>query len=632
MLVTFRSALQSMKRIEQIGRENRMLRAGYFQATKDADFWCSQADPNFPYMQQHMSARMANDGETRTFATDRIRQGVHDKGSGEYADIDSPFDKRPFRAVEWPKISATDTRHITAFRLPHDPTSWYRNHVQCNLPSGAYLAPEMGLCSECFARVPRDSITGQVGIIPSCNNYKTTDGKTYNVPCGSTSFVPMAFIDYDSWEECYVWDVQRFFGSDPNYDMYKIGGPGAVNPCINPVPEDLWRRVGRKAGWQPWHVVGDYAIVSNCEGKRAVSNAALDAVADTRSIATWKVFEQLGIFGLYGYTTPGEIPLVQVSSENETTQVIADAIAGQSNAQNFRRGEIPWMLGTNPTTLTTRCIPSSASPSATGNRTNLYAAFPTYLNASREPGCVGAPSPLAIDLGVIAGRNPSSGIRTRAIAGQKLSGDNDIEYNANQYMKLGSISMFRHAQAMGLCYPSAPTRVTLSSDWDYTALNWDVLQPLQPINFNYSEIITSLGDWQTAQNEHIFLSEILQPLSDSMVRIASSEQWRVIRDTKTHQTWHLPRHYQDDPLAPALRANSGLDLGLATNIYRYRFNGVDHAWCQIVVIDSEGKPRQGLHFKTLSTNYRGARGYWGKKGVIEDNFGNSMRIGDSFAQ
>jgi hypothetical protein len=463
---------------------------------------------------------------------------------------------------------------------------------------------------------------------PLClNKKKNPNSNAYDTQCSGTTFVPMAYMDYDAWEECYVWEVQQFFGSDPYPDLVRDlhQGPSAYNPVSN----DLWKRVGRKAGWQPWHVVGDYSIVSNCEGNRVNQDGTLDKIADARSIATWKVFEQLGIFGLYGYTTPGELALLQVSSTNETTAVIE----GRDNSQNYRRGEIPWMLGTKNATVTTRCISSPASASVANvavNRTNFYGNMPTYMNMSREPGCVGAPAPLAIDLGIFNSRNAMCGQRTR----QHLTST-----------QIQSTMMFRHAQPMALAYPVTPMRTYLTGSWNYDAMNWDVMYPLLPLSLKFDEIATSLGEGQTVGcladggqcrtdslefHEKQYLARLLSPLNDASVALASNEQWRVIRDKKTYQTWHLPRHYQDDPVAPALHAGSGLDLGLATSIRRYRFNGVDHAWCQIQVVDSEGKPVQALHFKTLSTNFRGARVYWGKKGEITDNFGNSMRIGDSF--
>lgn len=668
MLVTFRAALQSMKRLDQISRENRMLRVGYFQVTKDADFWNSHADPSFPYMQHAMSARLADAGGAAiSFESGQIAAQVQKEAiatgtrNGGFTDANSLYDVRPFRAVKWPMVSTlggTGNAHVTSYQLPHDPSSWYRNHVQNNLPTGARVIAPLGLCNVCNHRVPRNKETGAMGWYGagSCcirlswntinESYVFDQATNTYKQCTSTSFRAMEFTDYDVWEECWAWDQQKHFGADFAADGWHdyYGNHDAL--------VDLWVRVGRKAGWQPWHIVGDYAVLSNCEGQRAeeYKNPDLDKTADIRSQATWEMFQQLGVFGLYGYAPVCELNLLQVSSDQESTSTW-NLPPDDRKQKNFRRGEIPWMLGLGTGIMRSQAMDKSDdanNPTAASatfatvranwyNRENYFAAMPTYTNASNETSMMGGASALATDLGRLNTRCPFVNASTRLY----LYG-NDIYGNAFGTRLFGQ-QFYRHSQPMGLVYPVAPSRRFGTSAWDHTELNWSTLRPLSPLSFQTDDIarqlaqpmgIEILGYSSSFQiREGPYLTQMVDALVDSTTRLIASDQWQVMRNKHEHPVWHLPRHYQDDPMAPAMKAGAGSDMGVSSSIRRYRFNGLDHAWCKIQVIDAEGKSLSTLNFKTLSSNFRGARDYWGRKSAngLQDGFGTTgLKIGDFY--
>lgn len=99
------------------------------------------------------------------------------------------------------------------------------------------------------------------------------------------------------------------------------------------------------AGWAPWHVQGDYSVVSNVtdDGTRPATQLA--------------VFAELGHQGVYAYLPPGTPNLVLRPSTNRLTANIGD------RATWYDWGEVPWSLAvpaSGPFSPTSVAVPAAA--------------------------------------------------------------------------------------------------------------------------------------------------------------------------------------------------------------------------------------------------------------------------------
>lgn len=111
----FRVATQSMGVLNRLATENDLLRTGITQVIDDADFWNSEANPEFPYGRAYAGF-----------------QNVNALGTRLPDSLAAPFNhgnnKRPFRPVQFAIGSARDANWI----LPHDARGWYRNMIYSN--------------------------------------------------------------------------------------------------------------------------------------------------------------------------------------------------------------------------------------------------------------------------------------------------------------------------------------------------------------------------------------------------------------------------------------------------------------------------------------------------------------------
>ncbi|MFM2089764.1 MAG: hypothetical protein RLZZ127_253 [Planctomycetota bacterium] len=114
----FRLIVNGMRTAQRLSVENGMLRAGFFVALDDADFWRSHADPAQPYDKGDLALGVANGNAFRK----RIFAPVSFHARLE---PDRPRLPASLTAAE---VAAHPLPNLNAL-LPHDPRSWYRGHL-----------------------------------------------------------------------------------------------------------------------------------------------------------------------------------------------------------------------------------------------------------------------------------------------------------------------------------------------------------------------------------------------------------------------------------------------------------------------------------------------------------------------
>ena len=114
-----RSAARSIANLNQVSRENALLHSGVMAAIEDADFWNSEANPEFPWARAYMGFRNVDANGTR-LADDADTQAT---GTAAYTAANHGSNKRLFRRVDRTTGSVEDPNWM----LPHDARAWFRN-------------------------------------------------------------------------------------------------------------------------------------------------------------------------------------------------------------------------------------------------------------------------------------------------------------------------------------------------------------------------------------------------------------------------------------------------------------------------------------------------------------------------
>jgi hypothetical protein len=626
-MMTFRTAAKTMGRIDELAAENKMIRAGYYLALQDADYWHSHADPTYPYMSHFNSATMLY--APTTFKNDADLGGglqaasagwdatTTDSGTQVLPGVDSPeplansvWDARPFRRTVW-RNDFYDASDRPTFANPNlvdaaSPQAWYRNHVQQGLESGVYMRHAMD---------------------PNYRYIMNWDFRPEGLAAGSNGFGNTSPSN-DFFSSLVLWTntTQTSWTSYGSKWIY-----GNQN-C----------RVANERAWDPWHIVGDYAQVSNCEGKRRLAGAIVEdfgaqgsmpddlyelaRIADYRSGLFWYAQAMLGVYGLMDYTRRGEPVLIQASSINLTQ----DAYVGTEDDRldrDFSKGEIPWSLnGGGGSLIYYRQMGVLASGGSRGsgvdqfaypvsfrdeyplfNRLNYWARIPSEFDLRREQALIGARFAFFNDFDNFAGMG-KTGLMS-------VGGDGNVDtYLPNGY---GGPPL---RAPMAMFYPRLAARRRISTEtYDWSLPNWDAIKPFELLYYN-GESDNTLDRGQYAA--------ITRPDDYRYVR---ANHWQVMQSRHTCSTWHLPQSYTNDQL-PDLQGEGLEGMAMGTAIYRYRYNGNEVARCAIM-LHKDGSKLRTINFNVFSTSLRGARQYWGRRtgtAGMDDGFGNQVKIGDFY--
>lgn len=501
--VTFRAVTRTIKELQDLAATNRILRTGYLQATKDADYWHSHADPRYPYLREH---------------------------NGITTDEDSVYDVRPFRRVEWesPGPGGEVVAENPAWAQPHDERCWYRNGLLPNVTTGNYV---------------------------------------FNTGTGRCDFQPDFYCDGIS--------------------------ASASTDGVRPL------------GWESWHVVGDYAALSNIDQTDWRGQ---------RPRQQWEISRQLGTRGLLTYLHPGALTLIQASSTNER---VDNYLTVDSRVDtHFRKGEIPWSLNFTNDLVTVRKMfirqgeargPAdfSSYPGSfrtqypQPNRGNYALTLPTRFDGSRNEGIALPFLPLVCDF-------------------QTMCSDTLAKNSTRLPENLGSGTLY----PMAMLYPTNPLRKTISSTtYDWNDYLYDVYRPLTVIDLTQDR---SGDDFLSGTTTAVGKSRPMDP--DTL--------FATTMDTHTHTTWHLPDHPTDAMEVDLERSGIASDH-LSTSIVRYLYSGDDLAQCRIIHRDIQSNRSSTLRLRVLTTSYRGARQYWGRvsgRDGLEVAAGRRVKLGDWYGR
>lgn len=254
-MIAMRTAAKSIAVLGALRAENRLLRQGITAGLEDLDFWHSDANPDYPYLKGAMSAPYVDAADRIVGSDSRLAKA-----------------KRPFRPVTF------GVGLSPAGLLPHDPATWYRNHLNSN----------------CRPKVP--------------NGHE----------------------EAWRWRENYVGDANRGITAKGYWNGTWSEAYGAINR-----DRDLGDSIMIPAGWTPRWIHGDYALVANAGSEMDPATAAdpLMRMRGSRPHLVMRIFRELGLMGVYEYLPAGSIALVQEPSSGLATQT--------AGTPARRIGEIP---------------------------------------------------------------------------------------------------------------------------------------------------------------------------------------------------------------------------------------------------------------------------------------------------
>ncbi len=135
-----RTAARTIANLNQVSRETAMLHSGVMAAIEDADFWNSEANPEFPY------ARAYNGFRNVDAAGARLADNADSQATGApaYESANHGNNRRLFRRVDFTTGSAEDPNWMQ----PHDPRGWFRNgFLPNNRPIQVWPWPRAGVIS-----------------------------------------------------------------------------------------------------------------------------------------------------------------------------------------------------------------------------------------------------------------------------------------------------------------------------------------------------------------------------------------------------------------------------------------------------------------------------------------------------
>ncbi len=320
-------------------------------------------------------------------------------------------------------------------------------------------------------------------------------------------------------------------------------------------------------GWEPWHVVGDYAKLANVAAD--AGGDPDDPIANARPLLTWNVFKSLGHVGVYTYLPPGTPNLILRPSDNLTTAAIGDP------ARNYDKGEVPWSLSTP--------------------QTGADGAF--------KPGTVTVPT-------------FTDNVRGHYFFG--MPGRGGLRHDYKDSMCGGGVW-----KGDGWEWRPATARVGTSEPFwlaDLEQINGDYDQSIGLVIGNRLVAADLAGSRMDAgplvdrpmADPWRSFGRVAPPNTDIHTRASDDiAYWQQERDF-TSTTIHLPRNPTDRP-NPELADLPVGTPGMGTGILRLRLRGGDRAACTVRLIDSTGGLVHELGFTAIGTTLRGARQHWGWK-------------------
>ncbi|MBA3707338.1 MAG: prepilin-type N-terminal cleavage/methylation domain-containing protein [Planctomycetes bacterium] len=384
------------------------------------------------------------------------------------------------------------------------------------------------------------------------------------------------------------WYRNYFMQSPRAYGYDRSEGSAATGYQAKPVfgssdsPCDSFDWYTLPIGWEPWHIWGDFTLVSNLGMKERASPSPVDLIEGARPTLMWELFKELGHAGVYTYMPPGTMNLILRPATNNTVANI-----GRPDL-HYDKGEIPWSL-TVPKTITpvpvlgydpeTVSIPSIAvvpgnvlrhyffgMPGVRGRFYKNPWEIPPLTHAEAETG-IGNPHWLA-DL-------------------EQINGDNfwqDSDKGWVQQQSRVSVCLF------------------LGSKFIPTDFSNTVFDPVPLLN-------------RPTRDPWLALDKDVEHAANFEGTNRTSVFWRQARDY-TSTTVHIPRNFTDDP-APDLKSGNSAIPSLATSILRYRQKGADKAICTVRVQDPVSGHVVELGYALLGTTLRGARQHWGWKTRVD---------------
>lgn len=567
----FSTAGDAMAALRRLAEENRLIRAGYFTVIEEADFWHSHANPSYPYLRGH----------------NVVGDGV-----------------RPFAPVTW----NDDLTHPVNpnWPQPHDPRAWYRNHLSPG-PIGGYHQMRMDHADPSQFTAMWDP-----------------DFRTYS---------PNALQAEQQ--------TMRFFTGLPTdvtdpYKPYHLSGSASNIVIHGNDHRDLL------PGWTFRHVVGDYAALANIDNwsRDADGDSSFDAADERspdgyderhdRSLLAIRAVEALGQYGLATYLPPGSLTLLQTASVNDTPGAVG------SDDFRVRRGEIPWAglpdltttVATNLSAPTTRSGTTRPATAAWGTlaRSDYQRFMPTSSDILRASYKFGPNMSVATDIDTVIGE-------AYAITHAFVVDREDIFANLAN-------SLARPLSPLGLIYPRGPQLVdwaALASDpanaWNDDAAALDRERPLVLLHPPDLSILGTDGSGVERQKKYRLGAEIRFHRHQPSIPIDEDTYYLDMRQRHAVTTWHVPLNHTGDPRP---RLDEGAQGGqMATRIFRYRYKRMDKAECAIVITLPGEERSLELRFGLLTSDYRGARQYWGRvsaaaePGVTADA-GTTFSLGDHY--
>jgi prepilin-type N-terminal cleavage/methylation domain-containing protein len=387
-------------------------------------------------------------------------------------------------------------------------------------------------------------------------------------------------------------------------------------------------------GWEPWHIYGDYSMLSNV-GSMIIDPAkppgfneygqapALSAESPTsaggasgrgaRPTLMWRLFQELGHVGVYTYMPPGTINLIQCPNYNNTVANIGRA------DKHYCKGEMPWSMSPTPGPVLRITEPNESFDS------------PTYTNAGTvsAPSALIAPDSTRSNYSIGApGSNGGSWQHQWVPAGAGAWWHKNLRsYSGNPSATSGTrcpfwladleqvngngMQMGRRSGYVGLFYghkliPSGLLSANVQGGaFDSTPLlDRPTRDPFLALNYEYYS-----GD------------------SNEISRISYQGLFAQQARDYSSTTVHFPRNITDDT-NPNLTDKPEDVPALSTTILRYRHCGADKALCQIRVQDPATGRVLDLSFTTVGSTFRGARQHWGWKSMHDQP---AMRdMGDNY--
>ena len=442
----------------------------------------------------------------------------------------SPLDKRPFRAVQWSAYGAADPHRL----VPGTPASWHRTGVMGGLQP-----------------LPRARRIGWA-FHPAWHTVLDATN-----PCQETmQWFRWAWVDPDGRGTRWLLDTEN-------------------SRVLSQYFEAPWNL---PAGWDPWHLIGDYAAVGNVHYEPETRSEQAYP-AGNKCASVFRAFGALGHLGVLAYLSPGTFGIVMRPTTNRHELGVQGA-----SAVPFDWGEVPWALaragtGYSPVNM--------SRPSVAEGTPATKVDQPLRYNLS-----IGGPGISTRWFGaIVEGANPP---RTSELLDHSEDSGSPNNYWLIDYQAASGSGR----QPIAAMYGNRPMRgPTAVAPWDDTELDWLVMDPFRSItNFSSSGYeMRKLDD--PSPNKHGSITYL-----DWFHRYAA-------------RTGHVPRIPTNADVGAA-RAGGVETMRMSTAVARMYHAGSDRALLSIRINDAERDIAYETSFCALGANLRGARATWGVRSLM----------------